>query len=82
MSSKVFLAQRLRGTVPAWAQDTVGGFEVGKEFEALLVETGGGAAFDVFAGDSLEDRFQKFVTLGDDRSIRAVWVQGRLVLWK
>ncbi len=63
-------------------QDLVGSFAVGKQFDALLVDTAGGAAFDCYEGDSMEDRFQKFINLGDDRNIRAVWVQGDLVLWK
>ena len=35
---------------------------------------------DIFWTDSLEDRFQKFVNLGDERDIAAVWVQGRKVV--
>jgi guanine deaminase len=63
-------------------QDVIGSFQVGKEFDALLVDACDGATFDLFEGDSAEDAFQKFMTLGDDRNIRAVWVQGGLTLWK
>ena len=65
-----------------WVQDTIGSFEVGKEFDALMVDPTGGACFDTFTGDTSADVFQKFINLGDDRNIRAVWVQGGLVLWK
>ena len=60
----------------------VGSFALGKDFDALLVETRSGATFDVFGRDTPEDRFQKFVNLGDDRNVRAVWVAGRLVVDK
>ena len=63
-------------------QDTVGSFRVGKEFDAILVDTELQESFDVFPADSLLDRFEKFVNLGDDRNVRAVWVQGGLVTWK
>lgn len=39
-------------------------------------------SFDVFEPDSMLDRFEKFIHLGDDRNVRAVWIQGGLVLWK
>ena len=59
--------------------DTVGTFAKGKEFDALLVDTQNGTTFDVYPTDTLEDLFQKFCNLGDDRNITAVWVQGKLV---
>lgn len=59
--------------------DTVGTFAPGKEFDALLIDTHGGATFDVYPSDTLEDLFQKFCNLGDDRNISAVWVQGKQV---
>ena len=60
-------------------QDTVGTFATGKAFDALLVDTRNGAAFDVYPSDSIEDEFQKFCNLGDDRNISRVWVQGQQV---
>ena len=60
----------------------VGSFEVGKEFDAIMVDTGQGASFDVFPSDSEFDGFEKFVNLGDDRNINAVWIQGGLATWK
>ncbi len=58
--------------------DRVGTFEVGKEFDALLVDTclGGTAGpFDVFPGEDDEQRFEKFINLGDDRNLAEVYVQ-------
>jgi guanine deaminase len=60
-------------------QDRVGDFAVGKEFDALLVDTTDTAVFDMFDGDTPLDAFQKFVNLGDDRNIKAVYVKARKV---
>lgn len=59
--------------------DKVGTFALGKEFDALVIDTHNGAAFDVYPSDTLEDLFQKFCNLGDDRNIAGVWVQGKQV---
>ena len=63
-------------------QDQLGSFEVGKDFDALMIDASSGTTFDIFPSDSLLDIFEKFVNLGDDRCIRAVWVQGGLLSWK
>ncbi len=76
------MTQKLRFAALTSAQAKIGSFAVGKEFDALMVDAACGASFDVFAGDSTVDHFQKFINLGDDRNIRAVWVQGGLLLWK
>ncbi|KAG2454759.1 hypothetical protein HYH02_000594 [Chlamydomonas schloesseri] len=63
-------------------EDRVGTFAVGKEFDALLVDTtlGGTAGpFDVFEGEDDLQRFEKFINLGDDRNLLEVYVQGKCV---
>lgn len=76
-------------------QDRVGNFVVGKEFDALLIDPGvEGGNVDIFEEDAAEwDRvLSKWAFNGydilvnrntnacrDDRNIRKVWVQGRLV---
>ncbi|KAL7413073.1 hypothetical protein BDY24DRAFT_362697 [Mrakia frigida] len=65
----------------------VGNFEVGKEFDALLVDLGeergnGALWFDEEEGGEegwLEGGFEQWIWTGDDRNIAKVWVQGRLV---
>lgn len=58
----------------------IGSFEEGKEFDALLVDVNvEGGPFDIFDGDTIEDQFEKFINLGDDRNILEVYVQGVLV---
>ena len=59
--------------------DLVGTFAIGKSFDALLIDTQNTATFDVYSTDHVDDRFQKFCNLGDDRNISTVWVQGRRV---
>ena len=55
----------------------MGTFEEGKEFDALLVDVNAeGGPFDIFDGDAMEDQFEKFINLGDDRNIVEVYVQG------
>jgi len=64
-------------------EDTIGNFEVGKRFDALLIDVGGEDNINVrgWEHDDLA-LVKKWVFLGDDRSIRRVWVNGRLVAGK
>ncbi|KAJ4390801.1 hypothetical protein N0V93_004399 [Gnomoniopsis smithogilvyi] len=67
----------------------VGGFEVGMEWDALLVDLGGvgeegedvgeDGNVDVFGWESWEECVAKWLFNGDDRNLRKVWVRGRLV---
>lgn len=71
---------------------TIGGFEVGKHWDAQLVGLGRGVSdhgggmeaenggrVDIWGWESDEDKLAKWVWNGDDRNTRAVWVKGRLV---
>lgn len=65
----------------------VGGFEVGMEWDALLVDLGGvgedgegcDGNVDVFGWESWEECVAKWLFNGDDRNMRKVWIKGRLV---
>ncbi|KAM8960564.1 guanine deaminase [Pelodytes ibericus] len=58
-----------------------GNFEVNKEFDALLICTENeDSAFEFFSDIPTEDAVQRFLYLGDDRNIRAVYVAGRCVV--
>lgn len=65
----------------------VGGFEVGMEWDALLVDLRGvdeegegeDGNVDVFGWESWEDCVAKWLFNGDDRNVGKVWVRGRLV---
>jgi guanine deaminase len=70
--------------------DKLGGFEVGKEWDAQLItlnpvdensqthleEEG---PVDIFGWEDTEDIVHKWVFGGDDRNVAAVWIAGRLV---
>ncbi|KAL7628808.1 hypothetical protein AAE478_000323 [Parahypoxylon ruwenzoriense] len=71
--------------------DKVGGFEVGKEWDAQLISLGlvgetpkegdmvDHGNVDIFGWESWENRVAKWVFNGDDRNVLKVWVRGRLV---
>ncbi|XP_041459956.1 guanine deaminase-like isoform X1 [Lytechinus variegatus] len=81
---EVFQLATLGGSKVLGIDSIVGSFEVGKEFDALLVTMDTeDSPFDIFQTDayrdSLEDMIQKFLFLGDDRNIEEVYVCGRRV---
>ena len=61
-------------------QNRIGSLEVGKELDALVVDTNQTAVFDVAPRDTLLDLVEKSVNLGDDRNVVQVFVQGRCVV--
>lgn len=61
---------------------TVGSFEPGKAFDALLVntdESAGNPGLWVAGESSVETRLEQFLFCGDDRNVKEVYVQGRVV---
>lgn len=64
-------------------QDRIGNFEVGKKFDALLIDTEGimsaGIGSQEHGDEDASLLVKKWVFLGDDRSIRKVFVDGKLV---
>ncbi|XP_075047834.1 guanine deaminase [Mixophyes fleayi] len=58
-----------------------GNFEVNKEFDALVINPEAkDSPFEVFSQISKEEMIQRFLYLGDDRNIKAVYVAGRCVV--
>ncbi|RUS26083.1 guanine deaminase [Jimgerdemannia flammicorona] len=77
---EVFYLATMGGAKLLNLEDVVGNFVPGKEFDALLVDVGvADGPIDVFDHDTTESLFEKFLYLGDERSLRAVWVKGRRV---
>lgn len=83
----LFLATRGGAEVVDMGRE-IGGFEVGMRFDAQLVGLGAAregtegaedGRVDVFGWESWTERIHKWVWTGDDRNVRAVWVNGRLV---
>eukprot|EP01116_Phalansterium_solitarium_P014714 TRINITY_DN3250_c0_g1_i1.p1 TRINITY_DN3250_c0_g1~~TRINITY_DN3250_c0_g1_i1.p1 ORF type:complete len:452 (+),score=132.60 TRINITY_DN3250_c0_g1_i1:59-1414(+) len=76
----MFALATLGGAQVLGLERQVGSFEPGKAFDALIVDPlTPDSPFDVFDGNSLEDIFQKFVLLGDDRNVAHVFVNGAQV---
>lgn len=77
---EVFRLATLGGSQALGLDDMIGNFEVGKEFDALLISPGKSSSpFDVFEDDTKEDVIQKFLYLGDDRNITEVYVAGNII---
>ncbi|KNC82283.1 guanine deaminase [Sphaeroforma arctica JP610] len=77
---EVFYLATLGGATVLGMDDTLGTFEVGKQFDALRVNPDvEGSPFDLYEGDTVSDIVQKFLYLGDDRNITHVFVSGKTV---
>ncbi|XP_078531885.1 guanine deaminase isoform X1 [Lissotriton helveticus] len=77
---EVFRLATLGGSQALGLDDIIGNFEVGKDFDALLISPGESSSpFDVFDDDTKEDVIQKFIYLGDDRNITEVYVAGNII---
>ncbi|KAI0101643.1 guanine deaminase [Nemania sp. FL0031] len=86
----LYLATRGGAQVVGLA-DKIGGFEVGMQWDAQLVDLGTVpddvaeddqamlGNVDVFGWEKWDERIAKWVFNGDDRNTKKVWVQGRLV---
>ncbi|GAD95749.1 chlorohydrolase family protein [Paecilomyces variotii No. 5] len=71
--------------------DQIGGFEVGMSWDAQLIELSSiddrsaesindaQGSVDIFGWETWEEKIQKWVWNGDDRNVKAVWVNGKLV---
>uniref|UniRef100_A0A8B9E8T1 Guanine deaminase n=1 Tax=Anser cygnoides TaxID=8845 RepID=A0A8B9E8T1_ANSCY len=78
---EVFRLATLGGSQALGLDDVIGNFEVGKEFDALLINTkASDSPFDLFSADTFEDSLEKFLYLGDDRNISEVYVAGKQVV--
>ncbi|RMC01037.1 hypothetical protein DUI87_22301 [Hirundo rustica rustica] len=78
---QAFQLATLGGSQALGLDDVIGNFEVGKEFDALLINTkASDSPFDLFSADDFEDTLQKFLYLGDDRNISEVYVAGKQVV--
>lgn len=79
----LYLATR-GGALCVGLENKIGGFEVGKQWDAQLIgmrSVGGGedGNVDIFGWENWEERINKWLYGGDDRNTKKVWVKGRLV---
>lgn len=81
-SELVYLAT-MGGADVVGMEDKIGNFEIGKDFDALVVDVKNVISveeglWEEGSGKD-EDLVKKWVFLGDDRTIRQVFVKGKLV---
>ncbi|KAK3735827.1 hypothetical protein QZH41_019925, partial [Actinostola sp. cb2023] len=77
---EAFYMATLGGSKVLGLDKKIGNFEVGKEFDVLLVDAAAhDSPFDCFDGDDMDDVIQKFLYCGDDRNIKKVFVAGKCV---
>ena len=64
-------------------EDRIGNFQKGKKFDALVIDVEGVISADPYLWEGEEDgseaMVKKWVFLGDDRNIKKVYVDGKLV---
>jgi len=74
---EAFYMATIGGSEAVGMKDRIGNFEVGKAFDAVIVDGAvQNSPFDIFDNETLIQRFEKFIFLGDDRNIVDVFVQG------
>ncbi|KAG0349936.1 hypothetical protein BG005_010525 [Podila minutissima] len=77
---ELFYLATMGGARVMGLEATVGNFTVGKEFDAVLVNTAvENSPLDAFEHDSVESMFEKYLFMGDDRNNEKVYVQGKEV---
>ncbi|XP_043421761.1 guanine deaminase isoform X1 [Prionailurus bengalensis] len=82
---EAFRLATLGGSQALGLEKEIGNFEVGKEFDALLINPkASDSPIDLFSGDFFGDLseavIQKFLYVGDDRNIEEVYVGGKQVV--
>ncbi|XP_022909822.1 guanine deaminase isoform X2 [Onthophagus taurus] len=78
--AEVFYLATLGGAAALGIEEKVGNFEVGKEFDAVIVDMDvKNSAVDYFKRCTPLELLQKFIFLGDDRNVINVFVQGKKV---
>lgn len=88
VEESLYLATR-GGAKVVGLEDSIGGFEVGKDWDAQMVGLAGVGEtlgldqklgpVEIFGAETWDDKVAKWVYTGDDRNTMAVWVKGRLV---
>ncbi|RWA11470.1 hypothetical protein EKO27_g3627 [Xylaria grammica] len=79
---EVFYLATLGGARVCCLDEKIGNLAVGKEFDALLIDSASskpGVMTMLEEHDDIKTIFDKFIMTGDDRNIKGVFVQGRQV---
>jgi len=74
---EVLFLSTLGGAQVCGLDHKIGNFEVGKCWDALLIQVDAeGSNVDMFEWETTEDGIHKWLFNGDDRNVRKVWVSG------
>ncbi|KAL7300514.1 guanine deaminase [Trichogramma pretiosum] len=77
----VFCLATLGGAEALALSDKVGNFEVGKEFDALVIDLDSpNSVLDNLQSYTLQEKLQRLIYSGDDRNIMEVYVSGQRVV--
>ncbi|KAL4220568.1 hypothetical protein ACF0H5_020966 [Mactra antiquata] len=77
---EAFSLATLGGAKVLSMEDVLGNFEVGKYFDALLIDPcSEHSVLDIFDDDIANDCFEKFMFTGDDRNISRIFIGGKEV---
>ncbi|KAF9164664.1 hypothetical protein DFQ26_001195 [Actinomortierella ambigua] len=80
MVSELFYLATVGGARVMELEDKIGNFVEGKEFDAIVVDASApGSPIDVFAHDTVQTKFEKYLFVGDDRNHSTIYVQGKEV---
>ncbi|GJJ77069.1 guanine deaminase [Entomortierella parvispora] len=75
---ELFYLATLGGAKVMGLGETIGSFEVGKDFDAVLVNTAvKNSPLDSFGRDTVQTKFEKYLFVGDDRNHERIFIQGR-----
>ena len=79
-ATEVFSLATISGAESLNLSDQLGNFEVGKFFDALVVNVYSNPQIPPSPSESLQNLFEKFIFCGDDRCINSVYVCGRKLI--
>jgi guanine deaminase len=77
--AELFYLATMGGADVMGIQDKIGNFQVGKDFDALIVDPTQHGALELYDHDTASSTFEKFLFLADDRHIKNVFVQGNKI---
>uniref|UniRef100_A0A7S2WD95 Guanine deaminase n=1 Tax=Mucochytrium quahogii TaxID=96639 RepID=A0A7S2WD95_9STRA len=75
-----FYLATLGGALALGLGNQLGTINPGFKFDAVVLDAAQGDNIDLFPRDTPEDIFQKLCTLGDDRNVKMVFVNGKKVI--
>lgn len=78
---EAFMMATLGGAKVVNLEDSIGNFEVGKKFDALVVDVHTDESqIDIFEDDTIDDMFQKFIYLGNEQNFTEIYIDGQDVM--